>query len=297
MPDSQKADQAKTTDAAEPQTEAAETAEATDEKVAEKAPAKKPAAKKAASKKAAPKATGHVRTLEERGRGKKYLNALAQIDRENEYSVDEAIKLAKETSTVSFDPTLEVHLRLGVDPRQADQNIRGTVQLPAGTGKVRRVLAFVPQAQHAAAKKAGADFVSDEATIKKVKDGWTEFDVTVATPDQMGEVGKLGQALGPKGLMPNPKAGTVTDKPEEAIKAAKQGTIEFRLAKDATMHAGIGKLSFSEADLAKNLKTFYQAVAANKPTDFKGTYVHTVTIASTMGPGIRLSQASLAEAA
>jgi large subunit ribosomal protein L1 len=270
-------------------TEVAEATEPTAEKVEKKATAKKPTAKKSAAT-AAPKATGHVRTLEERGRGKKYLNALAKVDREQEYEVDAAVKLAKETSTVSFDPTLEIHLRLGVDPRQADQNIRGIVKLPAGTGKTRKVLAFVPEAQQAAAKKAGADYVSDEATLKKVKEGWTDFDVTVATPDQMGEVGKLGQTLGPKGLMPNPKAGTVTDKPEEAIKAAKQGTIEFRLAKDATMHAGIGKLSFTEADLANNVKTFLQAVTAAKPNDFKGTYIHSVTIASTMGPGIKIKQ-------
>lgn len=259
----------------------------------EKTPAKKPAKK--AIKKAAPKASGHVRTPEEQGRGKNYLNALAKIDREKEYPVAEAVKLVKETSAVKFDPTLEIHLRLGVDPRQSEQNVRGTVQLPAGTGKTRTVLAFVPEAQQAAAKKAGADFVSDEATLKKVKDGWTDFDVTVATPDQMGEVGKLGQTLGPKGLMPNPKAGTVTDKPEEAIKAAKQGTIEFRLAKDATMHAGIGKLSFSEEDLVANVKAFYQAVAAAKPSDLKGTYVESVTIASTMGPGIKLNQGSLSK--
>ena len=255
----------------------------------------KQAAKKEA-KQTAPKATGHVRTIEERLHGKKYNQALEQVDREREYAVNEAIALAKATSSVNFDATLEIHLRLGVDPKQADQNIRGTVKLPAGTGKTRTVLAFVPEAQRTAAKKAGADYVSDAETLKKVKDGWTDFDVTVATPDQMGEVGKLGQTLGPKGLMPNPKAGTVTDQPEEAIKAAKQGTIEFRLAKDATMHAGIGKLSFSETNLAKNLKTYVQAVQAAKPTDFKGTYLKSVTIASTIGPGISVSQASLAEA-
>lgn len=257
--------------------------------------AAKPAAKKT-TKKAAPKATGHVRTIEERLHGKKYNEGLKQVDREQEYTVDEAIKLAKATSSVNFDATFEVHLRLGVDPKQADQNIRGTVQLPAGTGKTLKVLAFVSEAQRAAAKKAGADFVSDDETLKKVKDGWADFDVTVATPDQMAEVGKLGQTLGPKGLMPNPKAGTVTDKPEDAIKAAKQGTIEFRLAKDATMHAGIGKLSFSEADLAKNLKTYVQAVQAAKPNDFKGTYLKSATVATTMGPGIKVSQGSLAEA-
>lgn len=277
-------------------TEAEQTPAPAEAPADEEPPAKKPAAQKAAPKKAAPKPSGHVRTIEERLHGKKYNQAAGQIDREQEYAVAEAVKLAKATSAVNFDPTFEVHLRLGVDPKQAEQNIRGTVKLPAGTGKTRTVLAFVPEAARAAAKKAGADFVSDAATVKKVKDGWTGFDVTVATPDQMAEVGKLGQTLGPKGLMPNPKAGTVTDKPEEAIKAAKQGTIEFRLAKDATMHAGIGKLSFSETDLAANLKTYVQAVQAAKPSDFKGTYLRSVTVATTMGLGIKVSQESLAEA-
>ncbi len=258
---------------------------------ADKLADKKPATKK--PKQAAPKATGYVRTPEERGRGKKYLQAAAKLEADKLYSLDEAAKLIKETSITSFDASVELHFRLGVDPRQADQNVRGTVKLPAGTGKERRVFAFVPAAQHAAAKKAGADFVSDEPTLKKLKDGWTEFDVTVATPDQMAEVGKLGQTLGPKGLMPNPKAGTVTPDFAKAIDDAKQGTVEFRVAKDATIHAGVGKVSFTGADLVANLSAYCQGVASAKPDDLKGTYLKTVTVTTTMGPPIPLDPAGV----
>lgn len=227
------------------------------------------------------------------GRGKKYLEALALIDREKLYPVDEAVTLVKQTSTTKFDATIEIHLKLGVDPRKAEQNIRGTVRLPAGTGKTLKVLAFVPDAQAAAAQKAGADFVADDAMKKKIAGGWAEFDVAVATPDQMTEVAKLGKVLGPKGLMPNPKAGTVNPKPAEAIAEVKKGTIEYRLAKDSTIHAGIGKMSFSESDLSANLKAYYRAILSDKPSDLKGTYVKSVTIAATMGPGIKLHAESL----
>ena len=228
------------------------------------------------------------------GHGRKYAAAFKLVDRDAKYDAAEAASLVKQTSTVKFDATVEVHLRLGLNPRKAEENIRGTVKLPAGTGKTLIVMAFVPEAQAAAAKKAGADFVSDVDTKKKIADGWTEFDVAVATPDQMAEVAKLGKVLGPKGLMPNPKAGTVSDKPADAIAEVKKGTIEYRLAKDGTIHAGIGKVSFSDEDLLGNLKAYYQAILAAKPTDLKGIYIKSVTIASTMGPGIRLNPDSLA---
>ncbi len=270
--------------------DASESAEITEvpepvaDKAAKKAPVKK-ATTTSSTKKSDVENTG--------GRGRKYFEAAKKVDREVQYSVDEAVKLAKETSTVKFDATVEIHLRLGLDPRNAEQNIRGTVKLPAGTGKTLKVLAFVPEAKAAAAKKAGADFIADDDTKKKIADGWSDFDVAVATPDQMTEVAKLGKVLGPKGLMPNPKAGTVSAKPEEAIAEVKKGTIEYRLAKDATIHAGIGKVSFTEADLAANLKAYFQAIMSAKPTDLKGTYVKSVAIASTMGPGIKVSPESL----
>ncbi len=258
--------------------------------------AKKPAARKPVAKqavvKAAPQRPG------DRTHGKRYRAAAEQVEAGKRYPLAEAVELVQKTSTTSFDATIEVHIRLGIDARQAEQSVRGTVQLPAGTGKEVKVMAFVPSGKAAAAKKAGADFVSDEATLKKIKDGWTGFDVAVATPDQMVEVGKLGKTLGPKGLMPNPKSGTVSDKVEEAIGKVKAGSIEFRVAKDATIHAGIGKASFKPEDLAKNVAAYVGAVKAAKPDDAKGTYIRSVTLASTMGPGVKVNpDAAAAEAA
>lgn len=265
-------------------------AEAKAEKpAAAKAPAKKASSKKPASKAPVPKG--------EPKHGKRYKELAAKVEVGKAYPADEAVKLVKETATVKFDATVEIHFKLGLDPRNAEENIRGTVKLPAGTGKQRTVMAFVPEAQHAAVKKAGADFVSDEATLKKLQGGWDEFDVALATPDQMLEVAKLGKVLGPKGLMPNPKAGTVTDKPTEVIGELKKGTIEYRLAKDSTVHAGIGKASFSEADLLTNLKAYFQAISSAKPDGLKGTFVKSVTLASTMGPGIKLDPDSLGKQA
>lgn len=255
-------------------------------KVETKATATKSAAKKTVK-----------RPLEERAHSKRYNEARRQVDPETEYPLSEAVHLAKETSTTKFDATVELHLRLGIDARQAEQSVRGQVNLPAGTGKERKVLAFVPAAKQAAAKKAGADFVSDEPTVKKIKDGWTGFDVAVATPDQMAAVGKLGTVLGPKGLMPNPKSGTVSEDPEKAIQSVKAGSIEFRVAKDATAHAGIGKASFDEADLAKNIAAYYQAVRAAKPDGTKGTFIRSVTLSSSMGPGVKVKLDSLDELA
>lgn len=257
-----------------------------------KAETKATAKSTAAQRPSKPKPSGYSRSAGERLHGKKYNAAHAKVTRDARYSAAEAVALAKETSPASFDATVEVHLKLGVDPRNAEENIRGTVKLPAGTGKQVRVLAFVASSQAAAAKKAGADFVSDAATLKKLESGWTDFDVAVATPDQMPEVAKLGKVLGPKGLMPNPKAGTVSADLAPAISAVKQGTIEFRVAKDATVHAGIGKVSFSADDLLANLTAYYQAIVAAKPSDFKGTYVTSLSIATTMGPGIKVDLTS-----
>ncbi len=273
-------------------------AETPAEKAAPKTPTKKPTAKKAPPKASAKSSSSKPnpkpdKSLIANQRGRRYAAALELINREQHYDAAKAVGLVQQTSTTKFDATVEVHMKLGLDPRKAEQNIRGTVKLPAGTGKAVTVLAFVPAAQQAAAKKAGADYVADESTVKKIQGGWTDFDVTVATPDQMGEVAKLGKVLGPKGLMPNPKAGTVSDKPAEAIAEVKKGTIEFRLAKDATVHAGIGKASFSAEDLSGNLAAYYQAVLAAKPDDLKGTYIRSLTIASSMGPGIKVRPDSL----
>lgn len=258
-----------------------------------KAASKKTAAKRAPSTKAV---AAPARTPGEPFRGRRYRAAAEHVEAGKQYGLDEAIALVQKTSTTKFDGTVEVHIRLGIDAREAEQSVRGTVQLPAGTGKTLKVMAFVPSGKAAAAKKAGADFVSDEATLKKLKDGWTGFDVAVAVPDQMAEVGKLGKVLGPKGLMPNPKSGTVAENVEDAIKKVKTGSIEFRVAKDATIHAGVGKASFKADDLAKNVATYFGAVRAAKPSDVKGTYIRSVTLASTMGPGVRVNPDSITAA-
>ncbi len=258
--------------------------------VAVKVTAEKPAAKKAPAKSAAKKSkTPSVNHLH----GKKYREAAEKIETGKSYSLAEAVALVQQTSTTKFDGTVEIHVRLGIDARQAEQSVRGTVKLPAGSGKDVKVLAFVPTAKQAAAKSAGADFVSDEATLKKVKDGWTGFDVAVATPDQMVEVGKLGKVLGPKGLMPNPQTGTVAEDVTEAIKAVKAGSIEFRVAKDGTIHAGVGKVSFKADDLARNIAAYYGAIVTAKPDDAKGTFIKSVALASTMGPGVRVNPESI----
>jgi large subunit ribosomal protein L1 len=258
--------------------------------------AAKPAAKKAPATKPAPK-KAPASPSGQQFRGKRYRAAAEQVEDGKQYGLDEAVALVQKTSTIKFDGTVEVHIRLGIDAREAEQSVRGTVQLPAGTGKDMKVMAFVPSGKAAAAKKAGAEFVSDEATLKKLAGGWIGFDVAVATPDQMVEVGKLGKVLGPKGLMPNPKSGTVAEDVEDAIKKVKAGSIEFRVAKDATIHAGVGKASFKAEDLAKNVATYFKAVRAAKPSDVKGTYIRSVTLASTMGPGVRVNPDSIIAAA
>jgi large subunit ribosomal protein L1 len=220
--------------------------------------------------------------------GKKYDEAAKLVDRERIYSPLEAVELAKQTTYVSFDASIEAHLRLGVDPRHADQMVRGTVVLPHGTGKIVRVVVFAQGEKAQEALRAGADEVGGEDLVKKIEAGWLEFDVAIATPDSMGLVGKLGKILGRRGLMPNPKAGTITFDVERAVKEVKGGRVEFRVDKTAIVHAPVGKSSFEPADLVDNLAALVDAINRAKPTGAKGQYLKGLTIASTMGPGIRV---------
>lgn len=220
--------------------------------------------------------------------GKKYLEARKLVDRTRAYPVGEAIALAKETSTVRFDATIEAHLRLGVDPRHADQMVRGTVVLPHGTGKTVRVAVFAQGDKAQEAMRAGADVVGAEDLVKRVEAGWLEFDVALATPDMMGQVGRLGRILGRRGLMPNPKAGTITFDLERTIREVKAGRVEFRVDKTGIIHVPIGKVSFEDADLVDNLAALVDAVVRAKPAGAKGQYLRGLTVASTMGPGIRV---------
>lgn len=221
-------------------------------------------------------------------RGKKYVEALKLVDREHVYPPDEAAELAKQTTTVNFDATIEAHLRLGVDPRHADQMVRGTVVLPHGTGKSVRVAVFAQGEKAQEALRAGADEVGGEDLAKRVEAGWLEFDVALATPDSMGIVGRLGKILGRRGLMPNPKAGTITFDLERAIKEVKGGRVEFKVDKAAIIHVPVGKSSFEPQALVENLAALVDAVNRAKPAGAKGQYMRTLTIASTMGPGIRV---------
>ncbi|RME89651.1 MAG: 50S ribosomal protein L1 [Anaerolineae bacterium] len=223
--------------------------------------------------------------------GKKYLAAAAKVDRTRLYSPREAIALAKETSITNFDATVEVHLRMGLDPRQADQQVRDVVILPHGLGKEVRVLVFAAGEHANLAREAGADFVADDdEALKKIQDGFTDFDVAIATPDMMGKVGRLGRILGPRGLMPNPKAGTVVqpDDLPRAIKEAKAGRVEFRLDKTANIHAPIGKVSFDEQKLYENFAALMEAIKKARPAAAKGGYIRRVTVTTTMGPGIKV---------
>lgn len=220
--------------------------------------------------------------------GKKYLAAAKLVDPEKAYAPDEAARLARETTTVSFDASVEAHLRLGVDPRHADQMVRGTVVLPSGTGKVVRVAVFAQGEKAQEALRAGADEVGAEDLVKKVDAGWLEFDVALATPDMMGQVGRLGKILGRRGLMPNPKAGTITFDLERAIREVKGGRVEYKVDKTAIIHVPIGKASFEPEAIVANLVALVDAVNRAKPAGAKGTYLRTLTIASTMGPGIRV---------
>ena len=228
-------------------------------------------------------------------RGKKYVEAAKAVDRTNLYDTDEAIALAKKVAVAKFDETIEVHIRTGCDGRHADQQIRGAVVLPHGTGKTVRVLVFAKNAKADEAKAAGAEFVGAEELIPKIQnEGWLDFDVVVATPDMMGVVGRLGRVLGPKGLMPNPKAGTVTMDVTKAVQDIKAGKIEYRLDKTNIIHVPIGKASFTEEQLRDNFQTLMNAIVKARPATLKGQYLKSVTIAPTMGPGVKLNTAKFA---
>ena len=227
-------------------------------------------------------------------RGKKYVNSAKLIDRTARYEAAEAISLVKQSAVAKFDETIEAHIRLGVDGRHADQQIRGAVVLPHGTGKTVRVLVFAKGDKLAEAEAAGADYVGGEDLIPKIQnEGWLEFDVVVATPDMMGVVGRLGKVLGPKGLMPNPKAGTVTMDVAKAISDIKAGKIEYRLDKTNIIHVPVGKASFSNEQLGDNFQTLIGAIIKARPSAAKGQYLRSVTLASTMGPGVKLNTAKL----
>jgi large subunit ribosomal protein L1 len=223
-------------------------------------------------------------------RGKKFRTALAKVDRTRQYPIPEAVALLKDSSFAKFDETVDVAVNLGVDPRHADQVVRGTVVLPHGTGKSVRVLVITQGDRVREAEAAGADFVGVEY-IQKIKDGWLDTDVIVATPDVMGQLGALGRVLGPRGLMPNPKAGTVTMDVGRAVREIKAGKIEFRVDKSGNVHAPVGKVSFSKDQLAANVQAFMDTIVRVKPAAAKGTYIRSATVSSTMGPGVRLETA------
>ncbi|BCS81021.1 50S ribosomal protein L1 [Anaerocellum diazotrophicum] len=223
-------------------------------------------------------------------RGKKYQEVAKLVDKTKLYDPEEAIELALKTSYAKFDETVEVHVRLNVDPRHADQQVRGTVVLPNGTGKSVRVLVFAKGDKAKEAEEAGADYVGAEELVAKIQnEGWTDFDVCIATPDMMGLVGRLGKILGPKGLMPNPKSGTVTMDVAKAVKEAKAGRVEFRLDKTAIIHCPIGKVSFGKEKLLENYRTLMEAIIKARPVAAKGQFLKSITVATTMGPGIKIN--------
>jgi len=226
--------------------------------------------------------------------GKRYQDNAKLVDRTKFYDTDEAFSLLRSTAKVKFDESVELHIKLGVDGRHADQQVRGAIVLPHGTGKTKRVLVIAKGDKAAEAEKAGAEFVGAEDMVQKIQtENWFDYDVIVATPDMMGLVGRLGRVLGPKGLMPNPKSGTVTFDIERAIKEIKAGKVEFRLDKTNIVHVAIGKMSFEDDKLVDNFKSLMDAVIKAKPSAAKGTYLRSVTLTSTMGPGIRLNAAKL----
>ena len=227
-------------------------------------------------------------------KGKRYVESAKLVDRTNLYEVGEAVSILKKAASAKFDETIEAHIKLGVDGRHADQQVRGAVVLPHGTGKKVRVLVFAKGDKANEAEAAGADYVGAEELIPKIQnDGWFEFDVVVATPDMMGVVGRLGRVLGPKGLMPNPKAGTVTMDVTKAVNDIKSGKIEYRLDKTNIIHVPVGKVSFTEEQLADNFQTIMGAIIKAKPASAKGQYLKSVTLASTMGPGVKVNTAKL----
>ena len=222
-------------------------------------------------------------------KGKKYVEALGKIDKHTAYTKEEAIKLVKETSYAGFDASVEVAMRLNLDTKKADQQLRGAVVLPKGTGKTKKVLVIAKGEAATAAKDAGADFVGEVEMIEKIqKENWFDFDVMVATPDMMPALGKIGRLLGPKGLMPNPKTGTVTTDTKKAVEEIKKGRVEYRTDSFGNIHAPIGKVSFSNEDLLDNLNTFVSLIKKSKPSVVKGTYIKNISVSATMGPGIKI---------
>ncbi|MBU1092317.1 50S ribosomal protein L1 [Patescibacteria group bacterium] len=222
------------------------------------------------------------------GRGKKYLEVVKLVDKEKLYPFAEAIDLIIKTSPVKFDATVEAHIQTGLDPKKADQNIRGVVAMPAGLGKTIKILVFAEGETATAAKKAGADYIGHEEFVEKIKGGWLDFDIAIATPDLMPKIGQLGKTLGTKGLMPNPKSGTVTTDPAKAVTEFKKGKVEFKLDKDAISHLGFGKISLGVDGLTNNFQTLYKAILLAKPASAKGIYIKKISLSSTMGPGIKL---------
>ncbi|MFA8438933.1 50S ribosomal protein L1 [Pueribacillus sp. YX66] len=225
-------------------------------------------------------------------KGKKYQDSVKLIDKTKLYDVKEALELVKQTAKANFDETVEIAVRLGVDPRKNDQQIRGAVVLPNGTGKTQRVLVFAKGDKAKEAEAAGADYVGEQDYINKINQGWFDFDVIVATPDMMAEVGKLGRVLGPKGLMPNPKTGTVTFEVEKAVKEIKAGKVEYRVDKAGNVHTPIGKVSFETNQLVENFETIMDTLVKAKPSAAKGTYLRNISVSSTMGPGIKINPAA-----
>jgi large subunit ribosomal protein L1 len=228
--------------------------------------------------------------------GKRYQAAVSKVDSTAVYELEAAVKLVKELATAKFDETIELSAQLSVDPRQADQQVRGTVVLPHGTGRTVRVLVLARGEKERDAKEAGADFVGADEFLPKLQQGWTDIDVIIATPDLMGEVGKLGRTLGPRGLMPNPKSGTVTFDVAKAVKDVKAGKVEYRVDKNANLHIPIGKRSFEEGALLENLKVLIHEIVRAKPASSKGKYIKSMSISSTMGPSVKLDSAALGAA-
>ncbi|OGP33542.1 MAG: 50S ribosomal protein L1 [Deltaproteobacteria bacterium GWC2_65_14] len=225
--------------------------------------------------------------------GKKYLASRSKVNREAKVSLDEALDLIKDAAVAKFDETVEVAMRLGVDPKYPDQQVRGSVVLPNGTGKNVRVVVFAKGEKEKEATDAGADFAGSEDLVAKIQGGWLDFDKAVATPDMMGAVGKLGKILGPRGLMPNPKVGTVTFEVGKAVRDLKGGKVEFRVDKTGTLHSGIGRISFGKEKIRENFLAFFEAIMKAKPSAAKGNYIRTVALSSTMGPGVKLNVSML----
>jgi large subunit ribosomal protein L1 len=228
-------------------------------------------------------------------RSKRYKNAASKIDRTQSYSIQEGIETVRETATASFDESIEIAVRLGVDPRKADQMVRGTVILPHGTGKVVRVLVLANDAKLDEAKNAGADYAGNTDVIEKIQEGWIDYDVVIATPDMMGQVGKLGRFLGPRGLMPNAKSGTVTMDIEQAVKEAKAGKISFRVDRYGIVHVAVGKKSFEPTQLRENITIFMDTINRLRPVSAKGVYIKSIALSGTMGPGVKIDKTSVSK--